>query len=976
MPGRGRGRGRGAAPSSQQPFAAAAGTAARSTPSASGFSQGRGPGRGRGQGGLSSGSRVKPWLPGASGIGRGTALGGGGPLTETRDGPSAKDDEEDALQDRIVSSAFQAYDTALARNVSGDSGGTAMDSARQQVEETLLGALTSSCLVCLDDIEATNPVWCCEQCHCMFHLPCIQKWIRQGVAPASAQALSDELFPDRERPWLCPKCRFEYPQAQFPSKYTCFCGKVPDPSFDPWIAPHSCGDMCGKRLKTDCGHTCMLLCHPGGCPPCPQTVRDAPCYCGKARQSRRCGNKNFSCGKPCGKVLSCGVHRCSEPCHTGDCSPCSQTSVQSCSCGRNSKRVACASPPWNCSEPCNKPLACGHHNCSQVCHSGSCAPCPGVLPRTCFCGKQEMTLPCTEEVSSCGDTCGKALDCGVHTCMERCHRGSCPSCLASVTKTCPCGGTTKTLACSAPIKCEKRCNNRRNCDRHACRKKCCDGNCPPCEEECGRKLPCGNHRCQGRCHSGPCYPCPLTVTVTCRCSLTKITVPCGREKTTKPPRCKHPCMLPAYCRHPQQQPHRCHFGDCPGCEQVCGQVVGPCGHTCLAKCHDERPKAAAPLTKTAKKKKSAPTTPSTPVVTPCPPCATPVLRSCIGGHDPQPRPCHQTEAFACNCDCNRPLACLRHNCQRPCHAPDKEVVWSDFDVESPDPVFCGECTLPCDQPRPEGCSHVCSIQQCHPDDCPPCNELVHVVCHCGSLTLNFACSKLRALAPDELENNRSCPGKCPKQLACGHRCTKDCHPGPCSDASLCKKKIAVRCPCKHKKSELRCAEHQALKGGAALACDDDCAAAQHEADQQARELERQRSEQEERDRQVHKDLAQVTLAVAESRTVFRLLAQPVSCRRLHVLVLPFQAAAEKWAPKVRRGRKNKRQTTEEGVSSRVRPTSLLLQWLVWMFADHAGYLRLCFLFFWFCTVSWSVGFSLALYGFMALTFTNGSVCPC
>lgn len=37
----------------------------------------------------------------------------------------------------------------------------------------------------------------------------------------------------------------------------------------------------------------------------------------------------------------------------------------------------------------------------------------------------EHSLPCTEDVATCGDTCGKVLDCGAHTCTQRCHTGPC-----------------------------------------------------------------------------------------------------------------------------------------------------------------------------------------------------------------------------------------------------------------------------------------------------------------------------------------------------------------------------------------------------------------------------------------------------------------------------------------------------------------------------------------------------------------------
>ena len=70
--------------------------------------------------------------------------------------------------------------------------------------------------------------------------------------------------------WGCPKFRHVY--SEIPQKYTCYCEKIVDPPFDPWIVPHSCGDTCGKLLS--CGqHKCLILCHPGPCPPCPKIVQ-------------------------------------------------------------------------------------------------------------------------------------------------------------------------------------------------------------------------------------------------------------------------------------------------------------------------------------------------------------------------------------------------------------------------------------------------------------------------------------------------------------------------------------------------------------------------------------------------------------------------------------------------------------------------------------------------------------------------------
>ena len=114
-----------------------------------------------------------------------------------------------------------------------------------------------------------------------------------------------------------------------------------------------------RLLKPHCGHTCVMLCHPGACPPCPHTVKDAPCHCGKEALMKRCGDKHWSCSKPCNKLLSCGTHRCKQICHDGKCLECPQTSMQSCTCGKESKIVACAAPAWSCSKPCGKLFGCG-----------------------------------------------------------------------------------------------------------------------------------------------------------------------------------------------------------------------------------------------------------------------------------------------------------------------------------------------------------------------------------------------------------------------------------------------------------------------------------------------------------------------------------------------------------------------------------------------------------------------------------------
>lgn len=126
----------------------------------------------------------------------------------------------------------------------------------------------------------------------MFHMQCIQKWVREGIYQHAYKSPDGET-PSKDIPWhwyftplhlilfyfqkfffwihiftrltcyYSPKCRTQYQQKDCPSKYLCFCGKEANPKFDPWLVPHSCGQTCGQNLKPECGHTCLLLCHPG-----------------------------------------------------------------------------------------------------------------------------------------------------------------------------------------------------------------------------------------------------------------------------------------------------------------------------------------------------------------------------------------------------------------------------------------------------------------------------------------------------------------------------------------------------------------------------------------------------------------------------------------------------------------------------------------------------------------------------------------
>ncbi len=302
------------------------------------------------------------------------------------------------------------------------------------------------------------------------------------------------------------------------------------------------------------------------------------CHCtNSAPSTRRCYDRAWSCGKPCGRTLNCGQHPCPLPCHEGECQPCQKTSVQLCQCRRKQQQTLCATPEWRCEEKCGKKLGCGHHMCDLVCHSGECPPCPLSEVRRCPCGKSTYKLPCTLATPTCDDTCGKLLPCGKHTCTERCHRGACGVCVQVVTKVCRCGAKKKEVKtehfsvvldnfikiflnfqvrCTKEYICDLKCKRQRDCRKHTCNRKCCDGECPPCEQGCGRNLSCKNHKCASRCHQGSCYPCNQTKEVSCNCGASRLLVPCGREKATQPPRCRQKCEKPTECHHEKREAHR------------------------------------------------------------------------------------------------------------------------------------------------------------------------------------------------------------------------------------------------------------------------------------------------------------------------------------------------------------------------------------------------------------------------------------
>jgi transcriptional repressor NF-X1 len=113
-------------------------------------------------------------------------------------------------------------------------------------------------------------------------------------------------------------------------------------SSEPLPRAFSCGAVCGDLLEC-AHHRCAAPCHSGPCVPCarsPAVITHCPCgkvplgvgvdgddveaaspsiaLClGAVRTS--CEDPIPSCGQACGKLMACGVHRCTLPCHEGAC---------------------------------------------------------------------------------------------------------------------------------------------------------------------------------------------------------------------------------------------------------------------------------------------------------------------------------------------------------------------------------------------------------------------------------------------------------------------------------------------------------------------------------------------------------------------------------------------------------------------------------------------------------------------------------
>eukprot|EP01126_Amoeba_proteus_P052301 TRINITY_DN6300_c0_g1_i7.p1 TRINITY_DN6300_c0_g1~~TRINITY_DN6300_c0_g1_i7.p1 ORF type:complete len:560 (-),score=84.77 TRINITY_DN6300_c0_g1_i7:511-2190(-) len=236
----------------------------------------------------------------------------------------------------------------------------------------------------------------------------------------------------------------------------------------------NCTIPCGNPYS--CGHhSCEKICHSGPCGSCP---REGPrsCYCGKKVIIRPCWQDvHESCVNTCEKVLACGIHRCFDKCHKGNCPPCREYVQKSCRCGRMARsRVQCSQLEVRCSVKCGTVLNCRKHFCPKKCCTGKCA--------------------------DCDKPCNALLSCGNHRCKAKCHPHPCLECPIEMQLRCSCGDVTRIVPCGKKFVLPH--SNLLSClGGHKSESLPCTKSWFSCSSKCGNVLSCGNHFCEKSCHT-------------------------------------------------------------------------------------------------------------------------------------------------------------------------------------------------------------------------------------------------------------------------------------------------------------------------------------------------------------------------------------------------------------------------------------------------------------------------------------------
>lgn len=519
-------------------------------------------------------------------------------------------------------------------------------------------------------------------------------------------------------------------------------------------------------MPKKCPHSCPTTCHAGPCPPCTQTGPTQLCFCSRKSLTRRCVDTDYengwSCGDTCGHLMPCGEHYCSLPCHEGSCGACEVRIPARCYCGNVEKDIMCrdrqversssqshgaedgsvAVETWTgvfeCPTTCGRALDCGKHTCDKPCHQqdaqpSHCPRSPDVVSH-CPCGKTSLTeisgagrSSCEDPIPNCAKACGKTLNCG-HTCQQSCHQGDCLPCLRVVSIACRCGRTHSSTVCHQGTE-----------------------EPPQCMRICRVSLNCGRHECGDRCCSGE------------------------RKASERQSQRRKPRPLDSARRHPDEGFESEHI-----CTRSCGRQLR-CGnpeHQCQELCHKG----------------------------PCGTCREAIFEeiSCNCGRTvlQPPLPCG-TRPPPCRFQCDRPKDCGHPQVAHNCHEDNEDCPKCPFLTTKP--CLCGKTILK-NQP--------CWLSEVR------CGEVCGQRLRCGAHQCQQQCHR-----PGECEE--PCKQSCGKQLSvCGHPCMAACHsPVPCKEEKPCQHKILITCECQRIKQEARCIASKNSDGNSrrTLKCDEECA---------------------------------------------------------------------------------------------------------------------------------------------------------
>jgi hypothetical protein len=278
------------------------------------------------------------------------------------------------------------------------------------------------------------------------------------------------------------------------------------------------------------------------CPSCFSLHNSVPydyyCFCEKVKNPKF--NEYIiphSCGNPCGKIRPDCKHACKDRCHPGPCAPCRELGIsKKCHCGRHKFQYLCGDPikeTHSCGEICGRLLNCGVHYCNMPCHPGPCENCSELITESCRCGQELRFLICGSK-NTYVDTLGRMftfkgytpnIGLGLVSCGRPCKRVR-NDCGHVCGRTCHSGRCTDE-PCTA--KCGKRKACGHPCDRPCGHKEACDAE--PCKSICGADKTCCLHQCHEICHFGtPCpedKPCTERIMAMCECLGQSFEIMCG-----------------------------------------------------------------------------------------------------------------------------------------------------------------------------------------------------------------------------------------------------------------------------------------------------------------------------------------------------------------------------------------------------------------------------------------------------------------